>query len=191
VPLNALANGLRITCGEPSAAKRSRQVGYGRWGDRPPHRRFRTGREGAERRCARTSHPAPQYTSLCHRHAIGGDCSPPAPGNCAFGGGHSIRSSVRGRYHPPRLPKTLPPPAPIPSRVPAPRPALSVVEGSAYPPHYQGPSLASTGSTQVLEHPAAGRPSPFRPCTPTFDDRSPAVGRCNLPSTWGQELTGW
>ena len=27
--------------------------------------------------------------------------------------------------------------------------------------------------------------SPSRPCTPTFDDQSPAVGRCRLPSTWG------
>jgi hypothetical protein len=27
--------------------------------------------------------------------------------------------------------------------------------------------------------------SPFRPCTPTFDSQSLAVGRCCHPSTWG------
>ena len=32
---------------------------------------------------------------------------------------------------------------------------------------------------------SASRLSPFRPCTPTFDDQSPPVGRCRLPSTWG------
>jgi len=49
--------------------------GYGRRGGRPPRRRFRTRRE---------SFPssAPQYTSLCHRHSIGGDYSPPELGIC-------------------------------------------------------------------------------------------------------------
>jgi hypothetical protein len=27
--------------------------------------------------------------------------------------------------------------------------------------------------------------TPFRPCTPTFGNQSPAVGQCCLPSTWG------
>jgi hypothetical protein len=31
---------------------------------------------------------------------------------------------------------------------------------------------------------SASRLSPFRPCTPTFDNQSPAVGRCFLSSTW-------
>jgi hypothetical protein len=67
-------------------------------------------------------HPAPQYTSLCQRYAIGGDYSPPAFGICALRGGHFVRSSVRCvRTRTPRLPKTHPLPAPMPSRVPTPR----------------------------------------------------------------------
>jgi len=32
--------------------------------------------------------------------------------------------------------------------------------------------------------PSAGSLSPSHPCTPTFDDHSPAVGRCCHSSTW-------
>jgi hypothetical protein len=61
---------------------------------------------------------------------------------------------------------------------------------------WQVPPLASRRLHTFVEYPvhshllkasplSASSLSPFRPCTPTFDSQSPAVGRCCHPSTWG------
>jgi hypothetical protein len=86
---------------------------YGRWGGRPPHRRFRTGRESFPSSGSSVHEPLSQARHW--KQLL-------APGAWQL---HVWRWTFRPVLSPewaqaPRLPETLPPPASMPSRVPAP-----------------------------------------------------------------------
>jgi hypothetical protein len=67
--------------------QRGRAVTVGGAVARPAAGSARPGRRAREPDVRVSPHPAPQYTSLCHRHAIGGDYSPPELGTCVLRGG--------------------------------------------------------------------------------------------------------
>ena len=167
---------LFVRVSPPPAGGEAASAGYGRRGSPPSF--VSSGQApaaGSEPDVRLSPHPAPQYTSLCHRYTIGDDYSSPALGICAFRSGLASRPQSVMCIRTARLPKTLPHSVPMSSRVPALRqPIPGVTLGLCFLGHPTPSGLAAWSPAPASSErapdgfPCSGATLPG--CRPSFRD---------------------